>query len=360
VIAGTGGAPAALGVFTNANYASDPLGAAQERVREGYIEVIEMGTVKSPSVLLTAITHIGGVPRCTVGSDAVIVADLDPPSGDLYGSMTLVDVMGGTAYGYDAVALDEFSKTVLYTTSFASPTLADANPASSAVVYDRHLFISDWQKGIDAVNAVLATATAEAEFMRERSVAGATDIIYTMPTKPLLVDKDRASPPFFQKIGPGGACELASYAAYDRDEHIFIASNEFAVGIAAAAFCYSVTAQSMASLWPKPSAVLGSTAGLQPLGPTDISLPETGFDSGVATHRFLGTSAVLTAPATAIVDLATGDRSQVQNVQYLGLPAVGVSFIRYVNGSVNINGVGTLSNYGAGGAVRTKPDIRFP
>ena len=359
VIAGTGGAPAALGVFTNANYASDPLGAAQERVREGYVEVIEMGAVKNLTPLWAAISHTAGVPTCALGNDAAIVGGLDPPSGDLYGSMTLVDVAGGSAFCYDAVALEEFSKTVMYSDLLSAPTLADANPAVSNVVDGGRLFISRWATGLDAVNAVLSAGSAEAEYMREKGVAGATDIVYTMPTKPLAVDATRALQPFFEKLGVNGACEISTDSVYDREERVVVASSYFAVGIAGVGFCYAATVQSVTTLWPDPSGVVGSATGprSQP-GPSSLaSLPPANFESGVAAQSFRGTN-VLAASATLIVDLGTGNQSQAANVQYFGLPVVGVSFVRYVNGSVNVGGVPTLSNYGAGGAVRTKPDIR--
>ena len=66
--------------------------------------------------------------------------------------------------------------------------------------------------------------------MREAGVAGATDIVYTMPTKPLAVDVARVASPYSQKLGPNGACEISTDAAYDREERVVMASSEFAVG----------------------------------------------------------------------------------------------------------------------------------
>ena len=193
--------------------------------------------------------------------------------------------------------------------------------------------------------------------MREAGVSGATDIVYTMPTKPLAVDSARALPPFFHKLGLDGACEFSSDVAFDREERAFT-SMGFAVGIPGVNLCYATTVQSLTSLSPKPSGVVGSAAGLRNQPGSSFELPPAAFESGVAAQFFRGTN-ILTSSSTSIVDLATGDRLQVANVQYFGLPVVGVSFIRYVNGSVNVGGVPTLSNYGAGGAVRTRPNTRL-
>ena len=114
LVAGTNGLPAASGIFRTDSYVTDPLGGAKDRVREGFIEVLEMGTIRHGTALERAVTHISGVAQCNIGSDASIVADLDLPSGQLYGAVTLVNVLEGTAYGYDAVALAGWSAVVAY------------------------------------------------------------------------------------------------------------------------------------------------------------------------------------------------------------------------------------------------------
>lgn len=359
-----GGAPTMNGTFNSAAYAEDPLGASPGRVREGFVEVLEMGTIREGSALEQAVNHVNGKPPCNLGNAAAISADLDPPSGKLYGSLTLVNVLEGTAYEYDATALDQWSAAVLYSAPGTyRPTLADASPTVSVVIAENFLLVSKWPTGVDAVNAVLAAGGTQAEFMREANVNGATDIVYTMPTKPLLVTTSLAAAPFFQQLSSNGACEPSGDRTLDREERAYLPDqNQFGLP-AFAGLCWATTVQSLNASWPSPSAVLGSRAGLRHFVATTETFPvPTIYSAGVADQFFSGSAStparVLRPSAvTTIIELAGGQASTA-NMEYRGLPVVGVTMMRYVNGVVPVAGVPTLSNYGAGASVRTFADIR--
>ena len=47
-------------------------------------------------------------------------------------------------------------------------------------------------------------------------------------------------------------------------------------------------------------------------------------------------------------------------MSYTGLPMVGVAFVRYVNGTLDVGGTATLSNYGTNSAMRTTRSITVP
>src|SRR6185295_19036957 len=99
---------------------------------EGYVEMLEMGTLSGATA--TAITHVAGVPaNCGVvqaGSFTTIPADqLNPPTGGLMGTGTLINVNSGRDAGYKADALDAWRNAPFYTDSgFTQPNLGDATP----------------------------------------------------------------------------------------------------------------------------------------------------------------------------------------------------------------------------------------
>ena len=259
-----------MGRSTPQRMPTDPLGAAPGRVREGFVEVLEMGTIPRESALDRAVNHIVGIPSCNLGSEAAIAAALDPPSGKLYGSLTLVNVLEGTAYEYDATALDQWSGAVTYTAPGTyRPTLADATPAVSSVVAGGKLLVSKWLTGVDAVNAVLAAGSTQAEFMRDASVDGATDIVYAMPTKPLMVTPSLALPPFYVPLSGNGACEPSGDMTLNREEQAYPRTSSTGPY---AGLCWVTTVQSLNAQWPSPSAVLGSRAVLRHFSATTETL----------------------------------------------------------------------------------------
>src|SRR6185312_2636093 len=89
------------------------------RTREGEIEIIEAGDIVPGSAAEAAVTHVqngvpgGGVPPCTFATDAgaqpIDLADLAAPTGGLYGSGAIVNVLQGTFFAYAATALDGFT-----------------------------------------------------------------------------------------------------------------------------------------------------------------------------------------------------------------------------------------------------------
>src|SRR5215470_12731434 len=113
--------------YTGLNADGAPTGPA--RTREGYVEIIEMGTVKNTAYgTLDAITHgSSGVPsHCQQLVDAWDVgalgywtmnalADLAPPSGGLFGNESIINVGQGLLYAVPAAAIDGFSGAIQHT-----------------------------------------------------------------------------------------------------------------------------------------------------------------------------------------------------------------------------------------------------
>src|SRR3982751_1956274 len=62
--------------FVNFAYSSDGAGSTLDRTREGYVEIIEMGTIIDLSITYNNITHVSGVPPgCANVTDAQAAAD---------------------------------------------------------------------------------------------------------------------------------------------------------------------------------------------------------------------------------------------------------------------------------------------
>src|SRR5262249_51896296 len=117
------------------------------RTREGYVEIIEMGTVTNASHgTLNAITHgSSGTPSdCRQLVDAWDVAgywttqptaDLDLPGGGLFGSESIINVGQGLLYAVPAAAIDGFSSTIQHTLPGGpTPDLSAASPDGDGMV----------------------------------------------------------------------------------------------------------------------------------------------------------------------------------------------------------------------------------
>lgn len=360
--AADGSIPSAA-LFSPAAYQADGIDASADRVREGFVEVLEMGSIQTISTLGTPITHINGVASCTLPSEASIPALLDPPTGGLHGSAIVINVLEGTAYNYDAVALDAWRDASFYGAAGSGmPTLADAAPSVSTVVAGGHAYISQWSSGLDAVNAALLAQSTYVEFMRETSVDGATDIVYTLPTRPLAVTAQNARPPFYATLTAEGACEQANPITYGRDEQAdFFLNPGMEIPPQAGLLCWVTTVQPLTARWPAPSDVVGSQAGIRYfVYSINENKPPTRFESGVAAMFFM-TARDMVPSSTTIVDLRSGATSTpAPRPLRFGLPVVGVSFVRYVNGAIPVDGGTALANYGTSSPLFVRRPLPAP
>ena len=360
---GLDGHPDMAGVFTSQAYASDPVGSASDRVQEGFVEILEMGEIRAGSPLEAATGLVMGHAPCTLPvAQQAFIADLDPPTGRLYGSATLIAVMEGTAYGYDAVALDGWSGSVQFAGISGGPVLGDANPPVSSIVDGQRLLTSTWASGIDAVGAVLSANTLEVEFMRDAAVAGATDVVYTLPTRPLQVDETRAMPPFHVRLGPQGACESVFDSTLDRDGRSYDPNGGtfFPEFVPFGALCWATNVQSFDAPSSQPSLVLGSPSTLVQLQPGGIYFPDlTPFASGIALLSSRSPSGPLSLDTVA-TDLKTGAQSHLGPASFAGLPMLGIAFVRYVNGTLVSDGRAVLANYGITSNARRTRFLALP
>jgi hypothetical protein len=213
-----------------------------DRTREGYFEIIEMGTITNTAIN-AAITHTSGVPaNCAVVQAATM--DMGPSStlvvggqsarafkatGGLSGTASLINVAGGTDYGYAPVVLEAFfppvPENIWNPPGSIFPDLSFSD-LTSLVTYKGSVVSSTWNYGADAVSALLMHDNIINEYVLDSATLSGTDWVITMPTKhynvpvhnrSLATDFTQLFSPFTSKFwGNGwlaGACEqLADFA----------------------------------------------------------------------------------------------------------------------------------------------------
>ncbi|MEO7756499.1 MAG: hypothetical protein ABIS07_07955, partial [Dokdonella sp.] len=184
-----------------------------DRTREGHFEIIALADIVTGSALETAITHVqtgepgDGVPASAngiAGNCPGVGALTDPdnqlatPTSGLFGSAAIVNVGEGTFFAYNADALTGFTDHLLI--SPIAPVLLSLDSANSLeathgrarayVSTDKgKQFPVDYERGQDAVSAVLMADALYNEYLVSAGLGANTDWVVTFPTKRFYVDK---------------------------------------------------------------------------------------------------------------------------------------------------------------------------
>jgi len=238
----TGTSPFTSGDYTGSNADTGPTSIT--RTREGSIEVIEAGDIVPGSAAEAAITHVqngqpgGGVPPCTfatgAGAQPIDLADLAAPTGGLYGSGAIVNVVQGTLFAYDATALIGFTDVLPVDdlTDATQPSLDQAHSSESPMSARAYVPVEgvgtvalDYDNGVDAVSAVLMASSISNDFLTDPGLGANTDWVIAFPTKRFYVDAARypgaLRGPFVEAFGAVVAGQArAGFAAvtFDREE----------------------------------------------------------------------------------------------------------------------------------------------
>jgi hypothetical protein len=361
--------------FVNYAYvgsADDPANDDLDRTREGYVEIIEMGAMWGYGEFTA--THSNGVPHsCSYLRTAYPSGQphaeyyTTRPSGGLFGSMTLVNVGTGVDFGYDPVALSQFTQNKLwFPPGDVKPQLSDAAPISLVVdASDQNspaAYISNWGgfSTVDAVSAVLMHDNLYNEFVLDKATASKTDWIITMPTKTYyyagVSDKELKVIKLFQRnFKSTGACDDVSIVKYDREER---------------------TVKTPGSFSPPPPTVKDSICweanvitfnSSNVFGSKNVANLTTTFENGWVSINFpLIASSVgpipysaaahqLGASLTTRIDLISASTSFAPAATYYGLPVIGFAAWTFSNGNVG----GVLSNYGGNYIHKYTRDVCF-
>jgi hypothetical protein len=223
-----------LNEFKNFGYTGANADAAAfptlDRTREGYFEVIEMGTVTTPAVQ-TYIKHVSGVPgNCAAldgmdpGSGAVAPnifpgTFLAAPAGGLAGRASIINSANGSNYTFEPTAVDAWSNVVNYSRAgLETPSLENVAPLSSTVFVGGGIVTATWGAGRDAMSAVLTRDTLMNEFILDAGTASLTDWVITFPTKRYYIDTVAANQPFSNAFSNAGSCDPYGFSIYNREE----------------------------------------------------------------------------------------------------------------------------------------------
>ena len=198
----------------------DGQGDAVDRSREGYIEVLAMASFQMPTSL--AIDER----RCGVREDPA-PAGMLPPTGTLTGSATLINVRSARTFGYAAIALDKLTTRPFFSlpynqSAFPGPFFTSTFESSaidpvSVVKAQDTIYRSTWNRGVDAISAVLAAWSIEGEYVLDSATASKTDWILTMPTRNAYVRSGLQPVSSFMAPVPGSTCQGAYTFAVSRD-----------------------------------------------------------------------------------------------------------------------------------------------
>jgi hypothetical protein len=333
--------------FTNAQYSgalADNWGTGLDRTREGWVEMIEMGTLNGD--LAAAVTHdTSGTPsNCSaVQATASIVAGA--PSGGISGTLTLISVANGLNFTVNAEALADLSSRSFYRP--ASDAYPDFNAAEidpvSVVVANGSVYRSNWSRGADAVTAVVMRSSWSGELIMDTPTSSNTDFVMTYPTRQHYFSGGNVAPfasscAFSDQVLSG---EPVQIRYVDREEHAGTWDGAHLQCWASEVINFTNTA---ASQTPTPTRVLGSRNSALKEG-NSINVAAS-MQNGWATVAMIDRSPPMTSLATSTrISLSTGAITAGAHAYY-GLPIVGFSARTFSNGAIPCSGGTCQGNYG--------------
>lgn len=326
-----------------------------KRMMEGHIEVIEMGVVTNTglakgvkhgsdnkpadcSVLDDHFTTFEGVSNIPLGSSSVNGPD-EAPSGGLFGDGIIVDVAKGSAFGYEATAIDSFFTAAVHTDSGESyPNVAGldttgnrqsfAATKNAQVIRDGKIMDLTFDAPIQALGAVLMADKVYNTFDIYSGTESATDWVITFPTKHAHVNPDTIGAGaaagqygVLAKAGDRGAAPFAGFCntirliGTNREEQRKASKRRFSPATSTSQeLCYETNLVQFAEERKVVDSILSNVAGV----------PST-WNNGWAEVQFPGASLSATgATITSSVNgVATVDRTS--TVTLLGLPVTGFS-----------------------------------
>jgi hypothetical protein len=367
--------------FRNFQYSTgaDALpGTGLDRTREGYVEIIEMGTLTG--AWAAAVTHnSAGIPAncAVVRGQTLTPSSIEAPTGGLVGLGVLINVNAGQDAGYKADALEAFSSVSQYTDAgFITPSLASATPATSVVVTagtqgvgSSPLAITAYRSTFVTTSTVAAGARAVAsvymhtgvinEYVLDTASASLTDWVITQPLKRVFVNNVTAAQPYTNVLTANGACETIGFTYFNREEASAVAAGADFSPLPPAgspnSLCWESNVLSIrngaahmpAVTTPPTSGVLGS------VNVTNVAVTGS-FQNGWGRLTFTGTGATIDGMGSSGSERAAMDStalattlSAVAPVTFFGLPVTGFMVRTLRNGNLTCGTATCQGNYGS-------------
>jgi hypothetical protein len=304
-----------------------------DRIKEGYIEIIEWASIAPGSPTDLDITpDVDGRRSCALANYAYVIAnraDHRPGTGELLAGATIVGASGST--GYQAIALQGLGRS-RDTFGTAVPVRIGADVTSKrAVIHETdasgvsRYIVAEFDFGMDAVQAVLMQASISGEYGIDDVFA--TDWVLTMPTKDVSVNGGvpTARPPF-QNIWNGGSanaiplgtsCDDMNYRLQDREAKL--------VSTAESVRSQLCWASNVVGVKPATGSATSSPIASINASSMTVSSPGSGWGTidltGAPAHRLVSNanSKIYTFALDGSTSVKTGP------ITFHGLPVVGVA-----------------------------------
>jgi hypothetical protein len=353
----------------------------EDRLREGFIKVIEMGTLVPNTPPALAITPaLSGVPancgEVTNGWNTYWRTNsaqyLTNPTGGLSGEAYVLNVGAGTVMSYQATALADFrtdpadvpagsrASVVLHRGAEEGVDLDKAlsDPAAQMAeamvdLPNRRLNLQyPVERAIDAVSAVLSADAVNVSYFSDHSVGATTDWVINFPTRAFYTDQARVgAEPIrpFTGLYPITGSETSAimrvpYGLYDRGGN----------SIASAPTVASVDLRYSTQIIALAPGQAANTVHGRPLGSEmDIYLQSV-LGGASREGGWIGLDLVRYRDASGATH--TRDfRPAEDGTVMLGLPALGFAAVNYVNSNAS---PGVMANYSMANPQRRSQDCR--
>jgi hypothetical protein len=342
----------------------DGNGGGTDRLREGWIEVLEMGEIAQPGATAALEHNASGYPaNCGAVEPALASGGgtVGPPQGGLSGTLTLINVANGVNFAVKAEALDQ-----LATRSYYRPA-SDPYPDFAAQEIDpvsvtttgRTTWISYWVNPVDAVSAALLRREAWGEYVLDTATASHTEVVLTFPTRSFylnnLVTPARYESPIPGKTGWSPDCSTATpgvlsgidvaFGYYDREAQGFPPFTAPDLGGVPPPHPYSICASAAVvdvgtDPTAAPTGLLGSTRGAH-YG-SSLGKGLSGWISVVSYDPHISMQSL---PRSVRVDSTTGTVTLGAHLLF-GMPMTGFVVRTFTNGALHCSAGMCLGNYG--------------
>jgi hypothetical protein len=312
--------------FTGVN--DDGLGSDVSRLREGYIEVLEMAS-------FVIAENRPAAPSCDAYRADNLTGILSRPRGELSGTLTLINVSNGMEFSVNAEALDDLASTPFHRP--ASDPYPDFNAAEigtgAAFLFEGTVYRLTARTGLEAIEAVLTRGIVVNEYVLDAGSRSTTDWVFTFPTWRFHAGE----PP---TVGVG--LSFSSREGRDIEPCSFPecppgAGYNIPIGLAYGTSVMSIRRAPTASTVTAPSDVLGARNAVI------VNMP-LHSDNGSLAAELLGGA----GPDTSVVRTRISDGTVVQQgtIKLFGAPVSGFMVRTFRNDFLRCGEITCQGNYG--------------
>jgi hypothetical protein len=339
-----------------------------DRMREGFVEIIEMASIKDDSPTAVDIRFTAtNPPRCQLVVNAEIqarVADYVAPTGGISGTGTVISASMST--GYAATALEGLELPLKLTASsdvVGSTIATGLSKTARLTVYNAETsststIAADFVNSIDAVSAVLMVDSLRGEYARDGVFS--TDWVITAPTKPFYTNQGNSefigattatTGPFAKAWDrtTGVACTPVGRAAYDRETKVSTIATAPSPDMTETSLCWASTVASFNNASTPTSSFLRSV--------NTMNFPVFAGSASASGYATLSLNAAAAVPSSAfyleslpssritVGQSNAADQTLVGPVRFFGLPVIGVSIVaaKFASGTGNFNSSSALA-----------------